>query len=368
MRIVNIMQGTHLGGTEHASLRLMQGLLAAGHACEVVSLTPLGTLAPLLREHGIPASGLSYSGKGGWRSFFLLRRTLRSVKADALLMTGHNLLAMLALGDLCRGKRILAVHFHHTGVKPSWQWRLIYRIACRYFQAVTFPCDFIRLEAEMLFPALKSLAHTVRNPLEFPALPSVSERESARAALDLDSSAPIIGNAGWLIPRKRFDVFLRVAQKVSQALPNAQFLIAGDGDELQRLQMLAKELNIADRVKWLGWQENLAHFYQALNVMLFNSDFDAMGLSPLEAVSYGVPLVASVKHGGLKEIVSDDEYGSLISAHDIDALAAKVVYFIRNEAQARKTALACREKIMQLSNAENIIQEVEMLFREPSHV
>lgn len=368
MRIVNIMQGTHLGGTEHASLRLMKGLQEAGHVCEVVSLTPLGSLGPLLSEHGIPASGLPYSGKGGWRSFLRLRKTLRSIKADALLMTGHNLLAMLALGDLCRGRRILAVHFHHTGVKPSWQWRLIYRIACRSFQTVTFPCDFIRIEAETLFPSLKSLARTVRNPLDIPELPSAAERESARAALGLDSSVPIIGNAGWLIPRKRFDVFLRVAHKVSQTLPDAQFLIAGDGEELPKLRMLAEELNIADRVKWLGWQESLTHFYQSLDVMLFNSDFDAMGLSPLEAISYGVPLVASVKHGGLKEIVSDDQYGSLISVHDIDALAAKVTHFIRNGTEARKTALNCRDKITQLSNTGNIIQEIEKLFKEPVHV
>lgn len=368
MRIVNIMQGTNLGGTEHASLRLMKGLQEAGHVCEVVSLTPLGSLGPLLLEHDIQAIGLPYLGKGGWRSFLLLRRTLRSIKADALLMTGHNLLAMLALGDLCRGRRILAVHFHHTGVKPSWQWRIIYRIACSCFKAVTFPCDFIRIEAETLFPPLKSSAHTVRNPLEIPELASAAEQEHARGALGLDCNTPVIGNAGWLIPRKRFDIFLRVAQKVSQKLPNAQFLIAGDGEELRKLRALAEELDISGRVKWLGWQENLTHFYQSLDVMLFNSDFDAMGLSPLEAISHGVPLVASVRHGGLKEIVSSDEYGFLISDHDIDALAEKVVHFIRNRAEAHKTALACRDKIARLSCTANIIRKVELLLEGPINV
>lgn len=365
MRIVNIMQGTNLGGTEHASLRLMLGLKERGHSCEVVSLTPIGTLGPILIEHGIPAKGLLYSGKGGWQSFFLLRRTLSTIQADALLMTGHNLLAMLALGTLCCGRRVLAVHFHHSGVKPPWLWRLIYRIACSRFQAVTFPSDFIRIEAESLYSPLKKISHTVRNPIFIPDLPSAEDLDRSRRSLGLPVGVPVIGNAGWLIPRKRFDIFLRVAQKVLQQLPDAIFLIAGDGEELHRLESLALELNIAERIKWLGWQKDLNNFYQSLDVLLFNSDFDAMGLSPLEAASYGVPLVVSVQQGGLKEIVCNDDYGFLISSHDVDALAGKIVFYINNRVKSRKIALACRDRIAQLSNSEEIIREIESLIKEP---
>jgi len=363
MRIVVIMQGTNLGGTEQASLRLMLGLKKRGHSCEVVSLNPIGTLGSLLIEHDILSKGLPYSGKGGWRSFFLLRRTLRFIQADALLMTGHNLLAMLALGSLCRERRVLAVHFHHAGVKPPWQWRLIYRIVRNRFQAITFPCDFVRLEAEILYPQIKSLSRTVHDPLLIPKLPLIEDQNCARSILGLPHEVPVIGNAGWLIPRKRFDIFLRVAQKVLQKIPNALFLIAGGGEEKLKLEAFAEQLNIGARVKWLGWQKDLTNFYRSLDVMLFNSDFDAMGLSPLEAVSYGVPLVASVQQGGLKEIINKDDYGFLISTHDIDALAEKIVYFVKNKAEARKTALVCRDKLAQLFNSEDISEEMELLLQ-----
>ncbi len=365
MRIVNIMQGTHLGGTEHASLRLMLALKERGHSFEVISLTPIGTLGPVLQEHGIPARGFAYGGRGGWRDYFTLRRALASVQADALLMTGNNLMAMLALGALCRGRRVLAVHFHHTGVKPAWQWRLIYRTACSRFPAGTFPSDFIRAEAETLYPPVKPLARTVRNPLQMPALPSEKERASDRRALGLPEDAPVIGNAGWLIPRKRFDVFLRVAQKVLLKLPNAVFVIAGDGEERAKLERLAGELNIAGNVKWLGWQKDLSLFYPSLDVLLFNSDWDAMGLSPLEAAGYGVPVVASVEHGGLNEMVINDGHGFLLPAHDIAALAEKTVYFIKNKEKARAAALACRARIAELCDAGKIAQEIEAMFKGP---
>ena len=98
-------------------------------------------------------------------------------------------------------------------------------------------------------------------------------------------------------------MFLRTAQLISRQVPHALFLIAGDGEERAKLEALAGELQIAERVKWLGWQKGLTQFYQCLDVMLFNSDWDAVGLAPLEAINYGVPLVASVQQGGLREIL-----------------------------------------------------------------
>lgn len=368
MKIINIMQCTELGGMEHASLRLMIGLKAEGHCCEVISLNPVGSLGPLMQEHGIPVLGLPYLGKGGWRSFPKIWHALHSVKADALIMTGHHLLAMLALGALCQGRRLLAIHFHHTGVKPPWQWRLIYRVACCRFQAITFPSDFVRHEAETLFPPLKALSRTVRNPLTIPELPAVEARAQARRVLGLPPEAKVVGNAGWLIPRKRFDVFLRVAQKVVQEVPDALFLIAGDGEERAQLEALARELAIDDRVKWLGWQKDLTPFFQCLDVMLFNSDWDAMGLAPLEAMSYGVPLVASVQQGGLKEIVTGDEYGFLLPTHDVDALAKKTVFFLHNPEEARRIALAGRKRLAEVSNVEQLVAETLLLLQGTGNV
>jgi glycosyltransferase involved in cell wall biosynthesis len=346
---------------EQASLRLMVGLQELGHSCAVISLNPIGGLGSLLDEHHIPATGLTYDGRGGWRSCLLVRRTLRSVQADSLLMTGHNLCAMLALGDLCHGRRVLAIHFHHKGVKPPWQWRLIYRIACKRFQAITFPSDFVRHEAEKIYPPITSLSRTVRNPLPICPLPTAEVRRDAKVALELPPDARVIGNAGWLIPRKRFDVFLRTARLILREVPDAYFLIAGDGDERANLERLARELNIAARVKWLGWEMDMPRFYRCLDVMLFNSDWDAMGLAPLEAMSYGVPLVASVQHGGLQEILSRHEYGFLIPTHDIEALAERTVYVLQNPDEAREVALMGRERVAQVSNTARIAAEVESL-------
>jgi glycosyltransferase involved in cell wall biosynthesis len=363
MNILNLMQCANLGGMEQASLRLMQALQRRGHSFRVLSLNPLGDLAPMLSQAGIPAQGLSYRGKGGWRSFPELRRQLKSFRTDGLLMTGHHLLAMLGLGQDWHGHSVLTIHFHHAGVKPLWQWRMIYRIASARFRAITFPSDFIRQEAERIYPGIRPCSHTIFYPLSLPELPTAAERTSARAELGLPSGVKIVGNAGWLIPRKRWDVFLRVAQRVLLQRSETLFVIAGDGPERDSLQKLAADLGISHAVRWLGWQQNMIRIYHALDVVLFNSDWDALPMTPLEAMSHGLPLVASIINGGSVEVAGAGSGAVLLNSHDIDRLALEVGHFLDSLVRAQEAAQAERDRIQQLCDPDQVAMRYERLLQ-----
>jgi glycosyltransferase involved in cell wall biosynthesis len=346
---------------EQASLRLMSALKVRGHDISLLSLNPIGKMRPLLEAVGIPCQGLAYGGPYGCKAIPGLRRYLANSDADAVLMTGHHLLAMMALGRFCRGRRILAIHFHHEGVKNSWVWRLIYMVACTKFQAVTFPADFIRKEAEGIYPPVASRAHTVRYPIALPTLRTPESKRAARCSLGLPLYTPIVGNAGWLIPRKRFDVFLRTAAIIAKSCPDVHFLIAGDGEERPRLESLAARLGLASRIKWTSWVEDMRTFYESIDVLLFNSDWDALPMTPQESMSYGIPVVASVIHGGLKEVLANDEWGKLLDRHDEEALAAAVSRLISNPSEANAVGSAGRERIGSISAPENIAAYHEKL-------
>ena len=131
--------------------------------------------------------------------------------------------------------------------------------------------------------------------------------------------------------------------------------------EKERLQQLAEELKIADRVIWMGWQKDLESFYRVLDVMVFNSDWDAMGRTPLEAMSYGVPVVASMLHGGLGEMIDSEDYGFLLDRHDIPAMARKVVLLLSNEQSARKMGEAARKHIAKVGSPRKHAEKVAAL-------
>jgi len=358
MRILNIIQCANLGGMEKANLELLSGLKARGHEIELLSLNPIGGLKPLLEERAIPAEGLAYRGRGGWRSLPQLRRHLAKVRSDALIMTGHNLLAMLVLGELCEKRRLLMIHFHHSGVKPAWQWRLIYRAAVARFAAVAFPSDFIRREAEALYPPVARISHTVGYSIDLPRLPSAAERVQARRDLGLPLQARIVGNCGWLIPRKRFDVFLRVARVIAGGDPGALFVIAGDGSEAGQLRSLARELRIAERVRWLGWQSDLTAFYRSLDLMVFNTDWDAFPRAPLEALGAGVPVVASALNSGLSEMLDAQTYGLVFAQHDVPRLAQAALDVLNNQAKGEQLVRNARKRIAEVATVEGYVGRV----------
>lgn len=351
MHILNVIQCTNLGGMEQSNLLRLVGLQERGHQCSLLSLNPLGALQPELQRRGISAEGLEYRGWWGCLSVRKFQETLRTSTFDGLLMTGHNLMASVAILPALKARRVvLSVHFHHTGVKPAAAWRLIYRVALMSAGAVTFPCAFIRTEAEAIFPPLASVSHVVPNPFEIPHVVGPSERAAARTALNIPEGAFVIGNAGWLIQRKRFDMFLSVARRVLGMVPDALFVIAGDGPEKSRLKKLAEEWGLGHRILWLGWLKELRAVYQSLDVLLFNSDWDALGRTPLEALSFGIPVVASVRHGGLSEILLDGKHGFVFPNHDIEEMAKAIVWCSKREGEARAMALAGREHLSQIGS------------------
>lgn len=361
-QILNIMQCANLGGMEKTTLEIMSALKQKGAHCQLVSLNPIAGLGPLLAQRELPAKGLSYRGPAGLLSIPAMASEFRQIpEPDAIIMSGHNLAAFAALAGLDCKRRLLSIHFHHTGVKSRWQWRLIYAAAMRIFPRIAFCADFIRMEAEEICPMLRDVSLTMRYPFPLPARPAQQDRQAARRALGLPESAAIIGNAGWLIPRKRWDVFLRVAAQISQLRNDVVFLICGDGPLKSELIGQCAALGLSEKVRWLGWQQDLTQFYLSLDVALFNSDWDARGRTPLEAGAYEVPVVASVLHGGLREVIASDEVGFLADRHDEEWLAEKVLLLLENDEVRRRTGAACRKVLADRYNPGRYAGEVLQL-------
>ena len=311
-------------------LLLLDELKKMNFDSEVVSIVPVGDLGKKLEARNIPVCGGSYRGPGGFLSLVELHGILKSKKADALLMIGHNLMGEIAIGDLWRGRRALALHYHHAGVKSRFVWNLIYGIACLQFRRIGFVSDYIMKEAISVAPFLKGKSRMISTPVESHDPFPPEARDAARKSLGIQEGDFVIGNAGWLIQRKRWDVFLDTAAEVAKKHGQIRLLVAGDGPERASLEARATDLGIFEKIIWMGWQSDLTKFLQSIDVMLFNSDWDAQPRTPLEAMSYGIPVVASIVSGGTREVITNDSEGILIDRHNTHVLASSIIKLIHN--------------------------------------
>jgi len=240
----------------------------------------------------------------------------------------------LSAARLTGRKVLLSHHYHHfENAASRLRWTAFYLAFGPGLDAITYPTEFTRNEALLIAPWLKAKFHVVRNGFKVHYTTEekrLDQRRKARQTLGLPPDAFVVGNAGWLIPRKRFDVFINTAQLVSRQVPRAHFCICGGGQEESRLRALAVELGIADRVHFQGWVEDVSTYYRAWDALLFNSDLDTLPCSPMEAASHGCVCVASCLYGGLSEFLKDGQTGFLFGQHDFEKLAGALILLARN--------------------------------------
>ena len=101
----------------------------------------------------------------------------------------------------------------------------------------------------------------------------------------------------------------------------AKFVVVGDGEERSRLERLTEELQMTERVLFLGSRSDVAHLLQAADAFMLSSISEGIPLTLIEAMATGLPCVAT-NVGGIPELIRDGETGLLVEAGDHVGLAA----------------------------------------------
>ncbi len=330
-----LLQCTNLGGMEKVAYTLFDQLQVRGFQFKISSARSWGPGQNRVLAVDATAQAHDYRGKFGWRSFSAFRRhTIEQCQASEHVWVIGNCASCLTAARLLGRKTLLSHHYHHFENRLSWaRWSAFYLAFGGSLEAITYPTDFTRNEAIRIAPRLREKMHVVRNGFDVSYTTEaqrLEDRRLARKKLGVPEDAFVVGNGGWLIRRKRFDVFLHTARRVLEKIPNALFYICGGGPEEQPLRRLAQELGIDHRVRFTAWVQDLTRYYQAWDALLFNTDFDALGCSPLEAASHGCVCVASCRYGGLSEFLKDGDTGFFMKEHDPHKLAEPLVRLARN--------------------------------------
>jgi len=157
-------------------------------------------------------------------------------------------------------------------------------------------------------------------------------REACRARLGLHPDDEVVLFVGRIEPLKGIDILLRAAMYLVRCHyhPRLRVIIVGgdvskDGNELGRLRTLARSLNLADQVDFVGAQDQevLPTYYSAADVCVVPSFHESFGMVAIEAMSCGTPVVAS-RVGGMQYTIRDGETGFLVPRGDPVVFADRI--------------------------------------------
>ena len=131
----------------------------------------------------------------------------------------------------------------------------------------------------------------------------------------------LIGHAGYLDHvAKGQSTIIEVAHKVREAHPDWHFILCGEGRHRERF---LREIGDLDNIELTGWVDNLGDYLAAFDLFVFPSPKEALGSTLLDAMQFGLPVVAS-NVGGIPDIVEDGANGRLVEPEDADALCAAI--------------------------------------------
>ena len=145
-----------------------------------------------------------------------------------------------------------------------------------------------------------------------------------RKDLNIPEDAFVVGMVGRMSPQKAPDVFVKMAKKVKDVVPNAHFIIVGNGNQEAEIRKYAEENGFADCLHITGWVDNPMSYVEIFDVACLLSRWEGFGLALPEYMMAGKPIVAS-SVDAIPNIIRDGENGLLVEVDDASG-ASKAVY------------------------------------------
>lgn len=182
-----------------------------------------------------------------------------------------------------------------------------------------------------------------------------------RADLNIPEDAFVVGMVGRISPQKAPDVFVKMAKIVRDKIPNAHFIIVGNGNQEAEVRKYAEDNGFSDRLHITGWVDDSMSYVELFDIACLLSRWEGFGLALPEYMMAGKPIVAS-KVDAIPNIIQDGKNGLLVEVDD-DIGASKAVLRIYREDELRNRLVAQgMEDVHKKFNARRVSEEHEMLF------
>jgi len=188
-------------------------------------------------------------------------------------------------------------------------------------------------------------------------------RAETRRVLGLGGDPFVVGWVGRMTAVKRTDLVMRAFRALVDRGVDARLLLVGDGPDRDHLERLAHELGVTKRCLFLGYQEDVARFYDAIDVLFLPSVNEGTPVSVIEALAAERPAVAT-RVGGTPDVIRDGIDGFLVDSADPDALADRLAELAHDPSRRAEMGAAGRARVLERYAVDRLVDDVDRLYRQ----
>ena len=338
VKVVQSLAGAPFGGAENFYTRMVCAL-ADQPQIEQYALTRANEQrVAQIESAGVPVSIFRFGGKLDLIDHYRYRKALKQLVPDVVLAYMNR-----ASGLTPRGNYQLVCRLgHYYDLK-------YYRHADYWIGNTKDICDYL-IKGGM--PADR-VVHIPNFADEAPSKPI--ERTSFNTPVD----QPLLLAAGRLHVNKAFDTLLRCLVGV----PDCTLWLAGDGPEKEALHNLCSELGLSERVRFLGWRNDIAALMQAADIFVCPSRYEGLGNIVLESWLNGCPIIATASEGP-RELIENGHTGVLTPIDDVASLTDAVLSMINSEKMQKQLSVNARAYYDSHYSKKVIMQQYADLMRD----
>lgn len=182
-----------------------------------------------------------------------------------------------------------------------------------------------------------------------------------RRDLNISDDAFVVGMVGRMSPQKAPDVFVKMAKRVKDKVPNAHFIIVGNGNQEAEIRKYAEDNGFSDSLHITGWVDNPMSYVELFDAACLLSRWEGFGLALPEYMMAGKPIVAS-RVDAIPNIIRDGENGLLVEMDDDIGASEAVLRIYWDKSLKDKLVLQGMEDVHNRFNARRVSEEHEILF------
>jgi glycosyltransferase involved in cell wall biosynthesis len=334
-----------------------------------------GSFEGLARRYGadlrtLPSLGPEVSPLRDLRALGALVRIIRRTRPDVVHTHTAKAGTLGRLAAVLAGRpRPVIVHTFHGHVLTGYFgpaltafYRAVERALARVSDRLIGVSDATVDELVQLGVAPRERFEVVRLGLDLDGFlgSTAADGDGFRDEVGAGPGTVLAVSVGRLVPIKRLDVMLRALAIAREAGAPILLAIAGDGDEREGLERLAREIGVGSWVRFLGFRHDLTRIAAGADLAVLSSDNEGTPVALIEAAAAGRPAVAT-DVGGVREIVGPDT-GRLVPKGDAAAFAAAMVELAGDRGLRERLGAAARERARGRFAAGRLLADVEALY------
>ncbi|HMJ26435.1 MAG TPA: glycosyltransferase family 4 protein [Pyrinomonadaceae bacterium] len=192
--------------------------------------------------------------------------------------------------------------------------------------------------------------------------------EKSRDAVARADSKLRVGMIGHLAPIKGQEDFIRASAALCSRRGDVEFIIAGEdksrsGDNRRRLEKLVDDLGLGEHISLVGWVDDIATLLATFDLFVSPSRSEPFGLSIVEAMAAGVPVLATSSEGA-REIIEDGDTGLLVPLADAESLAKAMDQILTNPKLRQRLSENARRVARERFSLGRMVEATEQVYRE----